>query len=723
MSAAERDAAHAETYLNPVHARDFPDPFALKFAGEYFAYCTGFWRDGRAFGVMRSRDLISWEELAGALEPLPGEHPCYWAPEVYYRDGKFLMYYSVGNETLMHVRVAVAARPAGPFADSGRRLTDEEFAIDPHVFTDRDGSRYLFYATDFLTHTHVGTGTVVDRMTDDFTLEGRPRPVTRARYDWQVYDPARVGKGGVRWHTVEGPFVLERKGRYYEMFSGGNWQNVSYGVSYATSDRVLREDEWEQHADGVKVLPVIRTIPEKVIGPGHNSVVRAPDDQQLICVYHRWAEQGRVLAIDRMEFVGDSLIVLGPTTTPQPAPTEPWLADYFDEPRAGDLGPGWECAPRLAAHGSARWSVIGGEARHEDAEGRAEARRVEAVGSFVAEVYLRALREGRGEGEGFGVRLLDGSTPLLDLRLSTAGRHVIVGRLKGATEWETLRKFELPRDFNPQVFHQLRFELDGAFARLTLDGGALDWCGETGAGARAGETRYRLALRTVDCPAAFKGFTLTRGFADDFEDCAASRARGWTFGNAGGEGERGEAVGTKFDEKLLRLSPGESVGRASDVLAADAYELVLNLKMGGVGSEEGEGSRDGDGQGYVVSPGVTGASGAALSFELRCGEGGWSLGCEDDGERRSLALPGSFAPHEFHQLRFRRERGRLVVQLGAQVVGEVVAESAGGSISVAAGGSAVALDMVRLTAIKTSRGIRPGSINFTANPGRSADSK
>ncbi len=57
--------------------------------------------------------------------------------------------------------------------------------------------------------------------------EGNPRPVTRARYDWQIYDPNRKEKGGVRWHTVEGPAVIKRKGLYYEMFSGGNWQNTS----------------------------------------------------------------------------------------------------------------------------------------------------------------------------------------------------------------------------------------------------------------------------------------------------------------------------------------------------------------------------------------------------------------------------------------------------------------------------------------------------------------
>jgi hypothetical protein len=89
------------------------------------------------------------------------------------------MYYSVGNEKLMHMRVAVAEHPGGPF---GQRppLTTKSLPSTRTSFVDEEGTRWLFYATDFLTHTHIGTGTVRDRMLDPFTLAGDPRPVTRA---------------------------------------------------------------------------------------------------------------------------------------------------------------------------------------------------------------------------------------------------------------------------------------------------------------------------------------------------------------------------------------------------------------------------------------------------------------------------------------------------------------------------------------------------------------
>ena len=308
-------------FRNPVYPHSFPDPFVLKVQREYWGYSTGFQPDENVFGIIHSCDLVHWESIGSAMQPIAGGHTCYWAPEVTHEnDGSFLMYFSAGNEETMTVRVARAENPAGPFHDLGIALTKEPFAIDPHVFIDDDGSRYLFYATDFLTHTHVGTGTVVDRMMDAFTLEGKPEPVTRARFEWQVYDPKRESKGGVKWHTVEGPFVLKHNGLYYQMFSGGNWQNLTYGVSYAVSDCIKPGHEWQQHADGTKVLPILRTVPGEVIGPGHNSVVLGPDDRELFCVYHRWVEGERVLCIDRMGWAGNELVVYGPTTTEQPGP-------------------------------------------------------------------------------------------------------------------------------------------------------------------------------------------------------------------------------------------------------------------------------------------------------------------------------------------------------------------------------------------------------------------
>jgi GH43 family beta-xylosidase len=408
------------TYANPVYPHPFPDPFVLKHRGEYWGYCTGLQPDGRAFGVIHSPDLFDWRPLAGALAPLPDAHPFYWAPEVSYFDGRFYLYYSVGNEERMEIRVAVADHPAGPFLDSGRRLTAEPFAIDAHVFAAADGSRWLFYATDFLDSSHVGTGTVRDRLLDPFALEGNPHPVTLPRHDWHVYHPHRPEKGGVRWHTVEGPFVLQRKGLLYEMFSGGNWQNPTYGVSYATARDLLAPGEWRQAADGERVLPILRSGGE-VAGPGHNSVVRGPDNRQLYCVYHRWSAdlkdplaEGRVLAIDPLDWAGERMLILGPTTTPQPGPDPPTIADLLDAPAV--LQPGEEIRYRTGGPSFlVEVSVRGGAALVlRDGEGRA----VLDLGSEDESGFGRAYRLLRLEVDGLLARSSFDDAPGASWRLS-----------------------------------------------------------------------------------------------------------------------------------------------------------------------------------------------------------------------------------------------------------------------------------------------------------------
>ncbi|HEV2882962.1 MAG TPA: glycoside hydrolase family 43 protein [Pyrinomonadaceae bacterium] len=685
-STHDAGATDNATYLNPVYGRDFPDPFILKHGGEYWAYCTGLRRDGRAFGVLYSPDLINWRELDGALAPLPGEHPCYWAPEVVYENGRFLMYYSVGNEKLMHLRVAVATHPAGPFTDSGHQLTDAEFAIDPHVFIDEEGVRWLFYATDFLAHTHVGTGTVRDRMLDPFTLAGDPHPVTRARYDWQVYDPQRREKGGVRWHTVEGPFVVRRKNLYYQMFSGGNWQNLTYGVSYAVSERIGREDEWEQAADGEQVLPILRTIPERVIGPGHNSVVRAPDNRQLFCVYHRWdGERGRVLAIDRLDWVGERMTVLGATTTPQPAPHAPTFKGFSGE-RAGDLGDGWTC------EGGGRWSVRDGEARQESGAAGvgASAQCAASASSFLVEVSLRALLEdGAGDPAGaFGVALSKDKERALQFTIEPQANEARVRWL--ATDGARAEtRFALPADFEPRALHLLRAEVDERHATIFLDERLVRWQGTLNI------APDEVALVT-EGTAAFKGFELTTGWEELFMRPERSlSARGWRY----------DGQGWQLKDGLLRFDDAE--GRDHRVITKgtplESYELVVNVRLerehpGGKGC-----------YGFYPAAGATDFE-RLFTVERSEKDDGWILvartlktdSLENVSIVESWPLPASFDPFVMQQFRFRKQQGRLAIGWEATPLGDIAITVEATGVGLYAHRACVAFDMVRVTKISES---------------------
>jgi beta-xylosidase len=253
------------------------DPFVLKTRGEYYAYGTGSsigddLSNGRMFPVLHSKDLAHWEFVGGALKPLTDfASTAYWAPEVAERDGTFYMYYSAatgkGDEG-HRLRVAVADHPAGPFVDAGREIIpDEGFTIDAHPFRDpKDGQWYLYYAKDFFDE-RVGTGTAVVPLQDDMMSPAdAPRTVLRATSDWHIHARNRhiYGREWDAWHTVEGPFVVERDGLYYCLYSGGAWHSDNYGVSYGIAEHPLGpfRDEWS--SEGPTVL---RGIPGQVSAP------------------------------------------------------------------------------------------------------------------------------------------------------------------------------------------------------------------------------------------------------------------------------------------------------------------------------------------------------------------------------------------------------------------------------------------------------------------------
>jgi GH43 family beta-xylosidase len=234
------------------------------------------------------------------------------------------MYYAMD----MRLRVATSRDPAGPFRDTGRDLfPNEPFSIDASPFRDpRDGKWYLFFAKDFFDE-RVGTGTAVVPLADDMiTPLAEPRVVVRATSDWQIFQRNRrwYDRDWEAWHTVEGPFVMERDGRYYCLYSGGCWETADYGVSYAVAEHPLGpwRDEWSRSGP-----VVLKGIPDKVLGPGHNSVIRGPDGRTDYMVYHAWdaAKTARRLCIDPLEFTSGGPRCDGPSTEPRTIQAQPVL--------------------------------------------------------------------------------------------------------------------------------------------------------------------------------------------------------------------------------------------------------------------------------------------------------------------------------------------------------------------------------------------------------------
>jgi beta-xylosidase len=313
-------------HANPVYEGYFADPFAWQHDGVYYAIGTGeLEAEGRtpglAFPVLRSFDFYHWEYIGNALERLsPALGDNYWAPAVACAEGRFFLYYSVGHGDKNHqLRVAVSDAPGGPYRDSGKTLISADacpFAIDPDPFQDSDGRWYLFYARDFLDCTdtlRAGTALAVAPMKSMTELEAPGTVVLRARCDWQRFQSERPMYGQVwDWHTLEGPCVHKHVDRYYCFYSGGRWEDDTYGVDYGAADTVLGPYSDQGNERGPRVL---RTVPGKVLGPGHNSLIRGPDGRTDYLVYHAWdnAMRARRMFMDPVVWTSDGPRCQGPT--------------------------------------------------------------------------------------------------------------------------------------------------------------------------------------------------------------------------------------------------------------------------------------------------------------------------------------------------------------------------------------------------------------------------
>jgi beta-xylosidase len=311
-------------YCNPVYDGYFADPFVFQSGDSYYAVGTAGTERG-IFPMLKSPDLVHWELLGPSLEqPDPGLGTDFWAPEIALEGGRFYMYYSVGFRDRNHrLRVAVADRPQGPYVDLCIDLVDPNrvgFAIDASPFVDAAGDRYLFYARDVVSSEHgarPGTVIVVDRMESMTKLKGEERLIIRATRDWQRFMRDRPIYGGVYdWHTLEGPCAAYHDGNYYCFYSGGRWENASYGVDFAVADNVM--GPWT--ADAGEKPRVLGSVADAVIGPGHNSIVKGPDGESDYIVYHAWDTEmkARRMCIDRLGWTGDGPKCLGPTWTYQP---------------------------------------------------------------------------------------------------------------------------------------------------------------------------------------------------------------------------------------------------------------------------------------------------------------------------------------------------------------------------------------------------------------------
>ncbi|MDQ0257245.1 GH43 family beta-xylosidase [Evansella vedderi] len=329
------------SYRNPVIAiqgLDHGDPAVCKYNGKYYLYHTG----PREIRVYESKNLVDWEQQGIALhasdDPDHWAQIGLWAPEIIHENGTFYMYVTAAlmnedgseNDAVRRIGVATSDNPLGPFKLAAEPLTDE-WSIDAHPFKDEDGTYYLFYnvRNEYTRGPNgvIGTGNVVDRMVDLTTLSGNPTMVVKPEHLWE----------GNKEHSFfwnEGPFVLKRNGKYFQMYSAGFFGDDTYGVYYATSDTPMgtegmNDTSWKKWRGGEAILKTN----EACLGPGHHVVVKGPNGIDDYIVYHGY-EPGedvpeRRVRVGRFQWDGDHIWLEPPSLEEIPVPLKPEFDGRF----------------------------------------------------------------------------------------------------------------------------------------------------------------------------------------------------------------------------------------------------------------------------------------------------------------------------------------------------------------------------------------------------------
>lgn len=657
-------AGQPATFRNPFWPRNFPDPFVLKVRGRYYAYATEHDNyppdDSLVFPILTSTDMVQWREVGKAL-PALGQPFCrYWAPEVIVHNGQFLLYYSVHTtEFEGGIRVAVADSPEGPFTDSGHDLTRRRlpWAIDPHVFRDEDGQWYLYMTVEYWYDPggFIGSGNIVDRLLDPFTLQGRPTRVTPPHQAWQLFQEKRPERGGVDWYTVEGPAVIRHRGRYYETFSGGCYYRDNYAVSYAMSDTPmgpagLQDTSWQDWEVGNALL--MRGIPEHLISPGHNSLVLGPNNVDLYMAYHAWLPgmQERCPCLDRLYWHGDELWTPAPTYAPQAVPALPRLRELFEAPV---LMPAWR-------QNGGQWTVSSGEVvQEDDASVRAELQQRELCGTaWLLEVNAR---HSAGNGS-YGV-LFQGETGTVARIAITSGSQLAIWL--GPSSIEPVKMLFLPENFVTQGWHQLVVAFSGSVLKVQIDylrtlEVIVDQLPRT------------FALLTEQCSAAFSGICLTDHFQDEFLHNQWTLAQlGWTVGTSSDEVPSNTSLANWRiqDGALEQTSAAQGEHVALKGPLHEQYEFGTSLMLRRAG-EHGQAAfglvihQEDDENCFVL------LLRDQARWTLVVESGAFAVASSTDSP--SFDLPQTFDPFTWHTLRLVRTFDRLMVYLDGPEVAAII---------------------------------------------------
>jgi xylan 1,4-beta-xylosidase len=239
------------------------DPTIFLWENKYYAFGTAGNNSNNGIPVYESGDLLHWKAINtnGGFALKKGDAfgtKGFWAPQVFAYKGMFYMAYTA-NE---NIAIATATQPFGPFTQQTKLpLPAIVKQIDPYVFMDDDGRKYLYHVR--LIH---GNRIFGAALKDDFSgiADSTLTECISATEPWE-------NAGDSSWPVTEGPSVIKQAGKYYLFYSANDFRNPGYAVGMATSDHPL--GPWVKFSAN----PILSKKQTGHNGTGHGDLFKSAD--------------------------------------------------------------------------------------------------------------------------------------------------------------------------------------------------------------------------------------------------------------------------------------------------------------------------------------------------------------------------------------------------------------------------------------------------------------
>ena len=268
---------NGKVYVFPSH--DIPAPpnknlrenwFCMP---DYHVFSSENLSDWTDHGVIVSQNKVPWVDSTSYSM---------WAPDCIERNGKFYFYFPANKNVAgpngrkgFGIGVAIADKPEGPYVPQENAI-EGIFGIDPNVLIDKDGQAYLYYSMG-----NIYVAKLKDNMTE---LATKPVAI------------ANLPEKGMK----EGPFVFERKGKYYLTFP--HVENDTERLEYAMGD---------SPEGPFTMTGVIMDESETGCWTNHHSMIEYNDQWYLFYHHNDYSpdfDKNRSVCIDSLFFNADGTI-------------------------------------------------------------------------------------------------------------------------------------------------------------------------------------------------------------------------------------------------------------------------------------------------------------------------------------------------------------------------------------------------------------------------------